>query len=194
MAENNKPTFFDTTTSIIGPKAMSVIEKLYAFQDYIIANAVKGDTGATGKGIKSVEFVQYKETNTIGEFKIIYDDDSEQLIDIPISTNQQIVKNFKYENSETPTSGDFDFDFDKITSLTISCEYLNFVGIGTLVKQGRAYNTAIIPLLDSDFAPANKVLIFNLATGTKAIYLKDENTDVTLQCKVYINALVQGIN
>ena len=188
MAENNKPRFFNTTPSIIGPKAINVLEALYAFQDYIIANAVQGEKGDTGKGISSVEFIEYKEGNTIGSFKITYTDETTQTIDMPISTNMQVVKKVWYSKSKTPTRGD-DFNFSYITGISITGTHNDNDVYGIALKQTQPY-TAII-LFEYK---TNKILIGNLDSITKSIIITDGENDITEQCDLYFYCLVQGIN
>lgn len=193
MAENNKPRFFNTTPSIIGPKASSVIEALYDFQDYIIANAVQGEKGDTGKGISSVEFIEYKEGNTIGSFKINYTDETTQIIDIPISTNMQITKTVQYEASETPTEGG-DFDFSLITGISIQGEYNGNGVIGNAIKQKSPYTGFILFVLNNDNSFSGKFIIGSLNTGNKTLNIFDKDVDVTELCSLNMECLVQGIN
>ena len=191
MAENNKPRFFNTTPSIIGPKATNVLEALYAFQEYIIANAVPGEKGDTGKGISSVEFIEYKEGNTIGSFKITYTDETTQTIDMPISTNLQVVKEVWYNKSKTPTIGD-DFDFSKITGISITGTHNDNSVYGIALRQTQPYTQIILFELGATI----KLLIGNLDCNTKNIIIVDSVTesDITEQCSLDMYCLVQGIN
>lgn len=191
MAKNNKPRFFNTTPSIIGPKATNVLEALYAFQEYIIANAVPGEKGDTGKGISSVEFIEYKEGNTIGSFKITYTDKTTQTIDMPISTNLQVVKEVWYNKSKTPTRGD-DFDFSKITGISITGKHNDNYVYGIALRQTQPYTTIIL----FEFGATIKLLIGNLDCNTKNIIIGDRvtGTDITEQCSLDMYCLVQGIN
>ena len=193
MAENNKPRFFNTTPSIIGPKATNVLEALYAFQEYIIANAVPGEKGDTGKGISSVEFIEYKEGNTIGSFKITYTDETTQTIDMPISTNMQVIKKVDYFNSKTPTRGD-DFDFSLITGITIEGHYNDKQIFGSAVKQRTPYTTIVLIVFNEDYTFSGKILYARLNTNDKSIIIADSAIDVTEQCNFSMYCLVQGIN
>lgn len=193
MAENTKPRFFNTTPSIIGPKATNVLEALYDFQEYIIANAVKGEKGGTGKGISSVEFIEYKEGNTIGSFKITYTDETTQTIDIPISTNMQVVKNVWYNHSKTPTRGD-DFDFSLITGLTISGHYNENTLYGIALRQTQPYTGLLVFEFNSKGNFSVKILFGNLDSNTKTIMLYDNGNDIMEQCDLTLYCLVQGIN
>ena len=193
MAENTKPRFFNTTPSIIGPKATNVLEALYAFQDYIIANAVQGEKGDTGKGISSVEFIEYKEGYTIGSFKITYTDETTQTIDIPISTNMQVVKTVEYNTSKTPTKGG-DFDFSLITGISVQGTYNGNPVTGNAIKQPSPYTSFMLFVLNNDQSFSGKIIVGSLNTGNKNIGIYDNDTDVSEQCSLTIYCLVQGIN